>query len=257
MQEIKTSSSGDNLLEFHEKPWHRYYLNSKPVKSVTSIIKLGFPTPERLMNWKIKNAKTWKKKGEEAAEIGTYAHKFAELTVKGTPELFEWDIVNAHKDKDKIYNCIDLFTAWYASRDSKIIATEVLVASPSSDYAGTMDVLSETDEGYGIEDYKTSSGFFVEQFLQTGGGYSIAAEEWLRKPIAWVRINLFGKTSATFDTLKVNHAGWYFNGKMIRADKEALTNLRLQWCGCLETVRFNDTYTEMFDDLYEVRKVNK
>jgi hypothetical protein len=203
------------------------------------------PMPPALLNWKIKNQ--WSKgKSSPEANIGTVTHEYADLTAKGKKDSFNWDKVNNSPDKDKILNCIGLFDSYHTGRTTKIIDSEVPVASPTYNFAGTIDVLAQDDEGYGIEDYKTAKGFFSEHFFQTAGGYRIAGEEWLGKKIGWVQINLFRKTASTFDTLRLNPRGWFLNGELKLKDDKAFDSFKAAFLRAVETVEYCETMEEVF-----------
>lgn len=255
MTTILTSKSHDGLhtLQFEVKR-HIYWLDEKIVGGVTTINKKGFPTNEKLLNWFKRNGQNSTRIANEAADVGKIVHKYAELTVNGEPGKFDWSVVESHKHKVQIKNCIRHFSEWFAKNTTRTMGTELLVASPAYKFGGTIDrlALNEKDE-LGIEDYKTSSGFFIDQFIQMSG-YKIAASEWLNMDVKWLRINLFGKQDADFHTLLVNQQGWYLDGKIHLADQYAMLKLQNQFVSNLKTFNFVGEYEPMFDKIYKLLK---
>lgn len=232
-----------NTLEFKDAH-HIYYLNGARIDSVTTLIKNGMPTPEALMNWKIRNGIAGKKKAQELASIGTITHKYAESKVKEKP--FDMEIINSSPDRDKILNCIELFNRFHSLRTGKVLLTEAMCASVPLLYAGTIDVISEDNMGRGIEDHKTSSGFFLEHFLQMAA-YALLCFDWLNKDIHWLQVNLFGKTTPDFHTLRLHFSeGWFLDGININSDGSWFEALKQQFKHCIQTVKLVKEGEEFF-----------
>lgn len=247
------SHNGTHNLKFEVKR-HIYWLDEKIVPGVTTVNKKGFPTNEKLLNWFKRNGQNSTRIANEAADVGKIVHKYAEHTANGESGKFDWSIVESHKHKIQIKNCIRLFTSWWEKNTTRTMGTELLIASPTYNFGGMIDRLAlNTQDELGIEDYKTSSGFFIDQFVQQAG-YKIAAYEWLNMDIKWLRINLFGKQDGDFHTLLVNQEGWYLDEKIYLADKFAMLKLQNQFVSNRKTYGFVDEYEPMFDDIYKTLK---
>lgn len=250
---IITLESKGHVLTFDPNPRkHIYTLDKIIVPGVTTVNKGGYPTSPKLLAWFMRNGNKSKEIAAEAADIGKVLHKYAELKILGKIDTFNWTELEDFNEKDReaIQNTIDLFEKWFKTNITKTIGSEMMVASPTYQFAGTLDRLSsnEHDEA-GIEDYKTSSGFFVDQFIQMAG-YKIALYEWKGLEAKWFRINLFGKTKAMFHTLLVNRDGWYLDGQLHVQDVYAMQKLESQFLRNRKTFSFVKEYDELFDGIY-------
>lgn len=251
---IELESNGHKLT-FNPNPRkHIYTLDDIIVPGVTSVNKGGYPTSPKLIAWFMRNGNNSKSIASEAADIGKLLHTYAELKVTGNENKFDWTKVEGTEHEKAIKNCIDLFEEWFKTNITRTIGSEMMVASPTYQFAGTLDRLSsnEHDEA-GIEDYKTSSGFFVDQFVQMAG-YKIALYEWKGIEAKWFRINLFGKTKASFHTLLVNREGWFLDGKLKVIDAYAMQKLESQFLRNRKTYSFVSEYDTLFDGIYESLK---
>lgn len=247
---ISKSHDGLHTLEFDNKK-HLYVLDGNPVGGVTTINKKGFPTSEKLINWYKRNGMRSNKLANDAADIGKMVHKYAELTVEGKSGEFNWEDVEKHKGKIQIKNCIKHFTSWHQKNTTRTMGSEMLVASPQYKFGGMLDRLAlDLDDNLGIEDYKTSSGFFIDQFIQMSG-YKIAVYEWKNLDVKWLRINLFTKQDGDFHTLLVNQEGWYLDGNLWVVDKFAMIKLQNQFISNLKTFNFVNEYEPIFDKIYD------
>lgn len=252
---IITSESKGHILTFtnNKVKKHLYELDGVIVPGVTSINKKGFPTPERLLNWYKMQGKKSDKIATTAADLGKLLHKYAELRVKGTVWI-DWEKEVEAESKEKLANCISIFEDWYKQNNTRTLDSELLVGSSTYKFAGTLDRLSlNTKDEIGIEDYKTSSGFFIEHFIQMAG-YKLALYEWKGLDAKWFRINLFGKTKAEFHTLMVNKEGWFLDGVLYEKDEYAIQKLESQFLRNRKTYEFVDTYDGLLDSIYHVIK---
>ena len=248
----------NHILTFDPNPRkHIYTLDGNIVPGVTTVNKKGYPTSEKLLNWFMKNGRASKQIAAEAADVGKILHKYAELKIAGQLDKFNWTEVEEHEFKKEIKNCIDVFEKWFTANTTKTIASELMVASPTYQFAGTLDRLSSNDhDEAGIEDYKTSSGFFVDQFVQMAG-YKIALYEWKGIEAKWFRINLFGKKDADFHTLLVNRDGWYLDGTLFDTDAYAMQKLESQFLRNRKTYAFVDEHDPKFDGIYQMLKAGE
>lgn len=226
MIEIQRSESNGHVLTFNDGN-HRYSLNGKPVTSVTTVNKQGYPESPRLTSWKIgqgaafaireirafikkktkltvklladliKRSKTaYVKPAEAAANIGSIVHDYAHAYEHKLS--FDMERVNQHPDKEKIQKCISQFLNWVVSNQDEIIKSEEIVASTKYWYAGKFDRLAIRKGVVVLTDYKTSSGIFIDQFIQLAG-YTLAIEEWMGIKVDVIEIVRFGK-DGSFET---------------------------------------------------------
>lgn len=253
--ELLTSTKDGHVLTFDTRDKkHVYHLDGIVVPGVTTVNKKGFPTPQRLINWMMSKGKNANKIASEAAEVGKIVHKYAELTAKGTPEAFSWSKIKGHKDEEQIRNCVTKFKLWYSSNHKKTVDAEVLVGSVEYQFGGMIDRLSLDEKlGRGIEDFKTSNYFFIEQLVQQAG-YRLAAKEWLGLDIDWLRIVKFPKEGDRIDTLTVTSEGWLLNDELVRVDVDVLATLTEQFIRNRKTSVFVDVYETLFDEIYERTK---
>lgn len=230
-----TSFDGKHTLEFNEKS-HRYKLDSKPCPSVTTFTKAGYPTSIGLINWfkretskalydiltTLRHGEAWPvteeekkelfKKAEiaheavaqEAADIGTITHTFAELW-----SLDKKEEASALLDKVRgvakwplIENCTNQFLDWYAHNKGELVLAEALIASPTHWFSGKFDRLDKVNGKLRLRDYKTSKSIFLDQFIQLGT-YKIGFQEWLGLDVEELEVVRFGKEDGAFETLLI------------------------------------------------------
>lgn len=123
---------------------------------------------------------------KDAADLGTACHGIFEAIIAGRePEQMPPELAEPAKD----------FKRWRMSTDIEIVATELAVGSIEYLYGGRLDAVgwSKSRGGFGIVDYKTSSGFYGNEFAYQTGGYAHAAEEMYGVPFVWCDIVRFGK----------------------------------------------------------------
>ena len=128
-----------------------------------------------------------RRKAKDAADLGTACHDAFEAIIHGKePAALPPELVEPVK----------AFKTYRLQSDVEIVATEVPVASLRHRYGGRLDFIgySESRGGWGIGDYKTSSGFYGNEYAyQAGGGYAAAVEEQYGLDIAWAEIARFSK----------------------------------------------------------------
>ncbi len=126
---------------------------------------------------------------KDAADLGSACHDAFEAIILGKelatypPELAE---------------PIKAFKEWRLGpgSDIEIVDTETAVASLAHKAGGRLDAIgfSEARGGWGIVDYKTSSGFYGNEYAyQVGGGYALMVEEMFGIDVVWGEIIRFGK----------------------------------------------------------------
>lgn len=256
---VKLEHNGHTLTFDPNPRKHIYTLDGLIVPGVTTVNKKGYPTSEKLLNWFMKNGRNSKQIASEAADVGKTLHKYAELRIEAGKPITDFEIPEGfdEEQEEAIQNTIELFEKWISSNTTRTIGSEMMVASPTYQFAGTLDRLaSNVHDEAGIEDYKTSSGFFVDQFVQMAG-YKIALYEWKGIEAKWFRINLFGKKDANFHTLVVNREGWFLDDKLFETDSYAMQKLESQFLRNRKTFAFVAEHDDKFDVIYNQLKVDK
>jgi hypothetical protein len=228
------SLRGDSLI-FNDEV-HSYSLNGKIAPSVTTINKAAFPESPQLSVWKIKqgslatiellkqiplpivklpadflkevvkeSTQYYKKVAQEAADIGSLVHDFAEqwtTTKKISDELNK--AIESHPDREKVEHCIKKFSSWHETEGDVLISAEEIIGSPTHHFAGKYDSLSERKGKVIIRDYKTSSGIYVDQFVQMAA-YKIMLKEWNNVEVDELEIVRFGKESGEFEVQSMSN----------------------------------------------------
>lgn len=156
----------------------------------TEILKLGTRAlnAETLEQIAQDAQKAHTKFAKDAADLGTACHDAFEAIILGKePENLPPELVEPVK----------AFKNYRLQSDIEVVATELMVASAKHRAGGCLDFLgySKARGGWGIGDYKTSSGFYgVEYALQAGGGYALMVEEqYPGIKIVWSEIVRFSK----------------------------------------------------------------
>lgn len=112
-------------------------------------------------------------KRDEAAAIGTLVHEWAEAWIK--------DNALPIPEDERVRNGAMAFLKWVKEHDIKFIASEKRVYSRKHNYVGTMDVVfTMGDENHEIihaGDFKTSSGFYIDQAFQVSAYQYAETEE--------------------------------------------------------------------------------
>lgn len=170
---------------------HQYKVDGKRLPSVTGII--GIYDKPALLNWAVNQCvaylkpykdqpvtaeilaampKEWRKVRDEAAQIGTDFHAFAEAFAKGEkPKLPDGPARFA----------ADAFMQWVTEHHFKPVAIERRILSRQEWYAGTVDVIAEIDGELTVLDYKTSKkpfkGIMYDEWRLQLAAYALAFEE--------------------------------------------------------------------------------
>lgn len=126
---------------------------------------------------------------KDAADLGSACHDAFEAIILGKAlETYP----------EQLTEPIAAFKDWRLGpgSDIEIVDTETAVASLEHRAGGRLDAIghSEARGGWGIVDYKTSSGFYGNEYAyQVGGGYALMVEEMYGIQINWGEIIRFGK----------------------------------------------------------------
>ena len=254
---IQSSKSfdGKHSLIFNDRS-HRYKLDGEACPGVTSVLKASYPTSMGLISWMqgesvkyalnqveilleegifgeleypriIKDSKlAWKEKAQEAADIGTITHGYAELYSKGKEieagQLLgkitgttQWPLINS---------CVEKYLDWHAHNKGEFISAEGLIASIDYKYCGKYDLLSKRNGYLVLSDYKTSKGIYTEQLIQLAA-YRLALKEWCDINIDAIEILRFGKEDGEFETRYIYN-------------KNELKKLEEQAIRCVQTYYF-------------------
>lgn len=127
-----------------------------------------------------------RRKAKDAADLGTKCHDIFEAIMRGKePEDIPAELAEPAKD----------FKRWRLSTDIELVAYELAVGSLLYKYGGRLDAVgySKARGGFGIVDYKTSSGFYGNEYAFQVGGYAQAFFEQYGVQPAWAEIVRFGK----------------------------------------------------------------
>lgn len=121
-----------------------------------------------------------KRISEEAKEIGTQVHAFAEeYTLHQKAPMPEHPMA---------VKCCTSLVEWIAQPGRRTIATERPLFSATYFFAGKVDRVDEIGGELEVVDYKTSSGFYGNEYPIQLSGYAIAWEEEFGQYIKWGRI---------------------------------------------------------------------
>lgn len=127
-----------------------------------------------------------RRKAKDAADLGTKCHDAFEAIILGRePEALPAELAEP----------ANAFKNWRLGSDVEIVSTEISVGSLGYLFGGRLDALgySKKRGGWGIVDYKTSSGFYGNEYAYQVGGYALAFEEMFGVDVAWAEIVRFSK----------------------------------------------------------------
>lgn len=126
----------------------------------------------------MKHAKqTFEKEREEAAILGTKAHKVIEQLLSGESPVID----------EEMQPIFESFSQWQTSVDLEITHTEAVVYSPYYGYAGTIDAIATTGNNQVVIDWKTGNALYPEHSFQVAAYARALAEiTQTETPQAWV-----------------------------------------------------------------------
>lgn len=122
-------------------------------------------------------------KSQEAKDLGTAAHDIFHGIVEGKDVVIPYELQAPSKR----------FSEWYIKSGIEIVATELIVANKLLKYGGRLDAIGYRDGKWGIVDYKTSSGFYGNEYAYQVGGYADAVEAQYGIRVSWAEIARFSK----------------------------------------------------------------
>jgi len=144
--------------------------DSKQVRSVTTLINahLGW-NKQMLIAWaRIQGlkGKDAMKVRDEAADIGTLAHKYCEAFIK------KEKVDTADYSENQIKKAIiayDAFLDWNSQLKPEFVESEIKLISDKYMTGGTCDLILRVKNKLVIADQKTSKGLYPEMVVQLGG----------------------------------------------------------------------------------------
>lgn len=155
---------------------------------------------------------------QEAADIGTICHGYAELHSIGKIAEAE-QILESVKEVDAwplIDSCVRKYKEWAAKSRGELVMAEGLAGyvcpmhrgiKTEDDeclcFCGKFDRLDMVNGKLRLRDYKTSKDIFLEQFIQLGG-YRPAIQTWYGKKVEELEVLRFGKDDGSFDTMVID-----------------------------------------------------
>lgn len=199
------------LIEERRAHYYRIYGSEELLPGVTTILNSTVPKPY-LVPWAAKEAsdrikqhllehainrklsaeeivelvevgrKEHEKKRDDAADVGTRAHKAIDAYIAG-------DKANI---TDDIRPAVDAFHKWQDEHPFRLVMGDTKVASPEHRFGGSLDMLGESKDGIGIIDLKTSNQVSWDYALQVAA-YGKAFEETFNETIRWAMVLRVGK----------------------------------------------------------------
>ena len=214
---------GTVLLEFNQAK-HAYTWENKLVPGVTTILKrLNKPA---LMPWAAKQTSDYVKKNakegmtkreivtladeakgayrrftDEAADIGSIVHAYAEAKLKGEDAGLPWE----KDDNQAVMKACGAFDEWFKAHDVKCLASEMMIFSKSMFYAGTCDFYGYIDDELVVADLKTSSAIYHDYLLQLAA-YQLAIQEEANVLISARWIIRLDKKTGEFEAKRFEHS---------------------------------------------------
>lgn len=135
-------------------------------------------------------SKEYRKKKEEAADIGTLIHEWVSTWITGKkPRIPE---------EEKLHGGITAFLKFQKEYEVKWLESEMVVYSRKHGYAGILDAVGKIGSKTFLVDFKSSNAIYPEYALQTAG-YQICYEEMMKKKIDSRMIVRFGKDTGEFE----------------------------------------------------------
>lgn len=185
---MRISSRKNNKIKFNTE--HTNYENElgNYVPSVTTILGV-LAKSDALMMWANNlgwRHKSYKEELDKSAKIGTTAHAFCEYTFTKDEE-----ILTQIKERMKHFstellsptlNAIESFKKWYIKNKKKIKVIACELKLVCKEFGGTTDLVCKFNGILMLIDFKTSSSYYMSQFLQLAA-YAIMYEEMFGEKI--------------------------------------------------------------------------
>lgn len=186
------------VLSVISKPALIYWAVGECLKHVEANLPLGIALDEITKSNLLKEARyAHKRTSDQAAEIGSFVHQWAEDWIAGrNPEM----PVNP-----KIKSSVTQFIKWTSNNDIKFIHSEKLVYSKKHKYAGTFDFICEIGGKRYIGDFKSSSAIYEEYWLQVAAYQQAYLEEFPEEKIDGAIIVRLGKDNTLEVVISFNY----------------------------------------------------
>ena len=126
-----------------------------------------------------------REKKEEAANIGTLAHAWAEAYIKS------WDI--SFPEDPQVINAVNGFLDWTNQHKIEWLASERFIYSNKYNYVGICDAIAIIDGKKYLVDFKTSNRIRKLEYGMQTSAYSYAFFEETGQEIQWVIVARFSK----------------------------------------------------------------
>lgn len=134
-------------------------------------------------------------KKQQAADIGTQVHNWAEAFIKAKSKK-DWPEI---PKEPAVFNGVTAFLKWVDEYEVKFISSERQIYSRKYKYAGIMDAEAIIKRKLCVVDFKTSKGIYPEMRFQVSA-YQAAAEEESGKEYSGNKwLARFDKTSGEFE----------------------------------------------------------
>jgi CRISPR/Cas system-associated exonuclease Cas4 (RecB family) len=129
------------------------------------LIKSLTPEEYEKLLFEAKNSRS--KKSDKALDSGKIAHGWIEKHIGGEDFLLT---------NEEALSAVNAFLKWEKENKPEWLASELIVASTSQDFAGTLDAVAKINGKTYLIDFKTSKQISPEYYLQTAA-YQLCLEE--------------------------------------------------------------------------------
>mgnify|MGYP001563776596 CR=1 FL=1 len=158
-------------------------------------------TEENLMEAIGKSQEYYNEKKEEAADIGSQVHAFAQNYA--LHQLKRGELPQITDDMPiGVINGISAFLTWVDENHVEFIDVEKLVYSKQHDYVGLADAVAKVHGLLTMIDYKTSNGIYFEHIMQVSA-YREAYNEEFGDLIKYSVILKFNKSNGELETKQI------------------------------------------------------
>jgi ATP-dependent exoDNAse (exonuclease V) beta subunit len=159
-----------SILKVIDKPALPRWAAKETAEYVGRTLKPGVMLDEIAIKNLVRDAKRapWDK-AEEAADIGSLVHRFAEDFALGKDPALPVEA--------RARRAVDQFLGWWNANHVEVIAAERKVYSEEFRFAGTVDLVARVNGRLAVVDYKTSTGIWPEYRLQLAAYASAWGEE--------------------------------------------------------------------------------
>lgn len=154
----------------------QYRDDGKRWPSVTTVLKvIDAPGLDR---WRVQQALKGidPYRNFDAADLGTLTHSAIEWALTDGP----YPDYEPYADRPDVMAgaqaAFKAFRAWQAAHEVEVVACELVMASATLGYGGTLDLLARIDGRLEVVDFKTSAHIYGDYFVQTSAYARLLAE---------------------------------------------------------------------------------